>query len=184
MNENQTNHTPLWIFGYGSLIWNPGFQPAEALPARLIGWQRSFCMRSITYRGTDIAPGLVLALDSVPSSACAGLAFRAAPGSEDEVLAYLRARELISSAYLERNLPVMLNDGRQVNAITFVIDHQHPQYWAGLTPEDQAQIIARARGDRGPNVDYLFNTARHLHELGLPDPELDWLVTRVTALKG
>ncbi len=182
MTGNQTTHRPLWIFGYGSLIWDPGFQPAEVQPARLSGWHRSFCMRSIHYRGTAVAPGLVLALDAAPEAACAGLAFCAAAGTEAEVLAGLRARELISSAYLERTLPVMLADGRQVSAVTYVIDRDHPQYQAGLTLEDQARIIALAHGERGPNADYLANTARHLHDLGVPDPDLDWLDARVAAL--
>lgn len=172
----------LWIFGYGSLIWHPGFVPAERVPARLEGWHRSFCMHSIHYRGTVQAPGLVLALDAAAGAACAGLAFSVPRGQEATVLAALRARELVSSAYLERVLPVRLADGRQVSAVCYVIDPGHAQYCGGLTLEDQARIIARARGERGPNCDYLFNTAAHLHELGLADPDLDWLAARVRAL--
>jgi cation transport protein ChaC len=171
----------LWIFGYGSLLWDPGFSPAEAVPARLNGWHRSFCMRSIHFRGTEAAPGLVLALDAAPQAHCMGLAMRVAPDQAGPVLARTRARELISDAYLERLLPVVLADGRRVQAITYVIDRDGPQY-CRIGPKEQAQIIAHAVGARGPNRDYLFNTAAHLAELGLADPELEALVAQVRVL--
>ena len=172
----------LWVFGYGSLIWNPEFPVAERAIARAAGWRRSFCMRSIHHRGTVEAPGLVLALDAAPGSVCAGVALRAAPGTEDATLAHLRARELISSAYVETAFPVDCADGRRVRAVAFVIDRDHAQYCGGLPLEDQARIIAAATGGRGPNRDYLWATAAHLAELGLPDPELDWLAKRVRTL--
>lgn len=171
----------LWIFGYGSLIWDPGFTPVEAVRARLSGWHRSFCMRSIHFRGTPAAPGLVLALDAAEGAFCAGLALRVAPCEAEAVLAELRARELISYAYLERRLPVALEDGRMVEAITYVIDRSGAQY-CQLAPEEQAHIIAQAVGGRGPNRDYLFNTAAHLAKLGLHDRELEALVSRVRAI--
>jgi cation transport protein ChaC len=169
---------PLWVFGYGSLIWNPGFPVAERVVAQLTGYHRSFCMRSIHHRGTVDAPGLVLALDPAPDASCAGIAFRAAPGTEAATLAGLRERELISSAYVERTCPVALADGRRIEAVTYVIDTGHVQY-CHLPMEEQAQIIARAVGGRGPNAEYLFNTAAHLAEIGLADPDLDWLAARV-----
>jgi cation transport protein ChaC len=171
----------LWVFGYGSLLWNPGFEVAERCTARLEGYARSFCMRSIHHRGTEEAPGLVLALDAKDGACCDGLALRAAPGSETQVIDYLRARELVSSAYLERSLPIGLQDGRRIEALVYVIDPDHVQYCT-LTLEEQAQIIARASGGRGTNRDYLYNTAAHLDELGLPDPELHWLTDRVRQL--
>lgn len=154
------------------------------MAARLMGWHRSFCMASIHYRGTPEDPGLVLALDAAEGAMCAGVAFRVAAGDEDAVMAYLHARELVSDAYLERRLPVMLADGRAVEAVTYVVDHAHPQYRRGLTPEAQARIIAAARGRTGTNADYLFNTTRHLTELGLSDPDLDALAARVRAHMG
>jgi cation transport protein ChaC len=174
----------LWVFGYGSLIWNPEFPVAERVIARADGWRRSFCMRSIHHRGTVEVPGLVLALDSDPGAACHGVALRAEPGTEEATLAHLRARELISSAYVETAFPVALADGRRVRAVAFVIDRAHAQYCGGLPLEDQARIIATATGGRGPNREYLWATAAHLAELGLPDPELDWLAARVRALCG
>ena len=173
----------LWVFGYGSLLWNPGFPVAETQVAQLPDWRRSFCMSSIHHRGTPEAPGLVLALDHEPGALCHGLAFRVPGDRAEATLVYLRERELVSSAYLETRQQVILSDRRRLDGVlTYVIDPAHEQYCT-LTLEEQAQIIARARGGRGPNDEYLCNTARHLHELGLPDPDLDWLVERVRAIK-
>ena len=172
----------LWVFGYGSLIWNPGFAFAEHRIGRLDGWRRSFCMSSIHYRGTPEQPGLVLALDRAAGEACQGVAFRVAPGAEAETLAYLRERELVSSAYLEERLPVTLDDGRAVEALTYVIDPDHCQYVGGLSLDDQARVIATAHGGNGPNCDYLFSTTAHLDTLGIADADLSWLVARVRAI--
>jgi cation transport protein ChaC len=172
----------MWVFGYGSLLWNPGFEVAESVIGTLPGYARSFCMRSIHHRGTEENPGLVLALDEHPDTACEGIALRVEPGQEAETLAYLRERELISSAYVERTLTVHLNDNRDVEAVVYVIDEAHVQYCGGLPLEEQAQIIAIAVGGRGPNTEYLYNTADHLAEVGLHDPALEWLNARVKSL--
>ena len=169
----------LWVFGYGSLIWDPGFPVADRAVARLDGWHRSFCMRSIHHRGSVAAPGLVLALDRAAGAHCDGVAFRVAEGHEAVTVTALRERELVSSAYLEVTLPVRLTDGREVAALAYVIDPEHVQYCGGLPLEEQAQIIARATGGRGPNRDYLWSTAAHLAELGIGDDDLDWLASRV-----
>lgn len=173
---------PLWVFGYGSLIWHPGFAVAERGVARLDGWHRSFCMRSIHHRGTVDAPGLVLALDRADGAHCDGVAFRVEPGEEDATIAALRERELISSAYVEDWLTLRLADGRTMRALAYVIDPDHVQYCGGLALEEQAQIIARAMGGRGPNRDYLWSTAAHLAELGIADADLDWLADRVRTI--
>lgn len=170
---------PMWVFGYGSLIWNPGFEVAEQVIARMRDYHRSFCMRSIHHRGTEDDPGLVLALDYAPGGGCEGVAFRVADGKEAETLEYLRERELISSAYVERILPLRLEDGRAVDAVVYVIDADHVQYCGGLPLEEQAHIIAHAVGGRGPNTEYLYNTASHLEDLGIVDEELSWLMRRV-----
>ena len=148
----------MWVFGYGSLLWNPGFEVAERVIGRLPGYSRSFCMRSIHHRGSIEKPGLVLALDALAGTACDGIALRVAPGAEDATLAYLRERELISSAYVEKTLEVTLQDNRTVRALVYVIDADHDQYCGGLPLEEQAQIIAGAVGGMGPNKEYLFNT--------------------------
>lgn len=181
MTDGMSNNT-LWVFGYGSLLWEPGFAFDERVRARLAGWHRSFCMRSIHHRGTEAEPGLVLALDAAAGAVCDGVAFAVAPGHAETTLAYLRERELISSAYLERWLPLTLADGRRIDALAYVIDPDHVQYCGGLALEEQARIIARATGGRGPNRDYLWNTASHLAELGIGDADLDWLARRVRAL--
>ncbi|GAB4270013.1 MAG: gamma-glutamylcyclotransferase [Pararhodobacter sp.] len=175
---------PLWVFGYGSLVWNPGFAWSSRVIARLDGFHRSFCMRSIHHRGTEAEPGLVLALDAAEGATCHGVAFEIAPEIAEETLEYLRARELISAAYLETRQQIVLEDGRRVEAVVYVIDRGHAQYCGGLALEDQARIIARAVGGRGPNCEYLHQTAAHLAELGLTDPELNWLSDRVKVLKG
>jgi cation transport protein ChaC len=169
----------LSVFGYGSLIWDPGFPVASRQVARLDGWHRSFCMRSVHHRGTPEAPGLVLALDRAPGAHCDGLALAVEPGAEAETLAGLRARELVSSAYLEEWLAVTLTDGTRLTALTYVIDRDHAQYCGGLPLQDQARIIAAARGGRGANRDYLLSTVAHLAALGIRDPDLDWLAARV-----
>lgn len=175
--------SPLWIFGYGSLLWNPGFRVAETRIARLHGWQRSFCMSSIHHRGTKADPGLVLALDAAQGARCDGLALRAVPGTEAATIAYLRERELISSAYVETRQTVTFHDGgTQDDVLTYVINRDHEQYCQhGLA--EQARIIAAAVGGRGPNDEYLYNTAAHLSELGIGDADLETLVNMVRALK-
>lgn len=173
----------MWVFGYGSLVWNPEFPVAERVIARLDGYARGFCMSSIHHRGTPEAPGLVLALDPRPGAACTGVALRVETGCEPATLAALRDRELISSAYLERVVPLATGDGRRVAALAYVVDPRHGQYLGGLGLEDQARIIARAVGGRGPNHEYLDNTSAHLAELGIADPDLTWLAGRVAELR-
>ena len=162
----------LWVFGYGSLIWRPGFVFVERRLARLSGWRRSFCMTSIHYRGTPEAPGLVLALDRAPGAVCEGLAFRVEAADADGVLAYLRERELISSAYEETRLPVTLDDGAEVEALAYVVDPHHPQYAGGLSLDEQAAVIRRAEGSTGSNLDYLLYTLEGLAALGIHDADL------------
>lgn len=173
----------MWVFGYGSLLWNPGFPHVETVVATLDGYHRSFCMRSIHHRGTEAEPGLVLALDAAEGASCHGMAFRVDPAHHEPTLAELRARELISSAYVERVLPLVLRDGREVAALCYVIDPDHVQY-CHLDLDEQARIIARAVGGRGPNTEYLFNTADHLSEIGIEDAELTWLAQEVRRLAG
>jgi len=171
----------VWVFGYGSLLWNPGFAPVEAVQAELSGYRRSFCMLSIHHRGTEAEPGLVLALDADAEERCSGVAFRVAEAEQGEVLAELRARELISSAYVERHVPLALGDGRVVDALAYVIEPGHVQY-CRFDLEEQARRIARAVGGRGPNTEYLYNTAAHLEEMGIEDADMAWLARRVREL--
>ncbi len=175
----ETPPRPLWVFGYGSLIWNPGFPVAEQQLATLQGFARSFCMSSIHHRGTADDPGLVLALDPAEGHECRGVAFRVPDEAADETVEYLRERELVSSAYLERTLAVELSTGANVPALAYVVDTEHVQYVGGMSLEKQANIIAHAVGGRGPNTEYLWNTVTQLAQLGIDDTDLEWLAKRV-----
>ena len=171
-----------WVFAYGSLMWDPGFPVAEMVAARLEDYARSFCLLSVVYRGTVEAPGLVLGLDAHPGAHCVGLALRVAEPDWPETLAGLRKRELTTDAYHEMLLPIRLQDGRQIEAIGYVIRRDHDQYAGGLPLPEQARMIARAEGGRGPNAEYLFNTTRHLAQMGVEDLELDELAGEVRRL--
>ena len=170
-----------WVFGYGSLLWRPGFEYVERRLATLEGFARSFCMYSYHYRGTEETPGLVLALDPHEGAACHGVGFRVAEERAEEVLAYLRERELVSYAYLEERHPVRFHDGGEAEALCYIINREHEQYAGGLDLAAQAKIIARAEGGMGRNDEYLWNTVAHLEELGIRDAELEELAERVKA---
>lgn len=172
----------MWVFGYGSLIWNSGFEVAQAQVATLDGFARSFCMWSVHYRGTEDRPGLVLGLDRQADARCTGMALAVPEGQEDATLAYLRDRELSASAYEEHRVNLRLVSGEVVSAVTYVVDPGHALYCGGLGLEDQARVIAHAAGNRGPNAEYLFNTVSHFDEIGIPDADLCWLADRVKEL--
>ncbi len=172
----------LWVFGYGSLMWRPGFAFVEAVPARLIGFQRAFCIYSTHHRGTERRPGLVLGLDR--GGACTGIAYRVDRVRRDETIAYLRRREQISGVYRETYVAVAvgLNLERDVAAITYVVERAHPSYAHRLAFARQVEIIRGARGLSGPNVEYLVNTSAHLCELGIRDRNLERLTTAAGGL--
>ena len=167
------DHVDLWVFAYGSLLWNPGFNLVESVPAVLYGYRRSFCMWSIHYRGTPENPGLVLALEQRQGEKCRGLALRCKKEDKKNVLTYLRERELISSAYIECTDTVNLNDGRISTALLYVVDTNHSQYTGDLPLEKQVGIISQARGEVGHNCDYLNKTVERLNHLGLADSSLE-----------
>lgn len=169
---------PLWVFGYGSLMWNPGFAYERSEPALLVGYHRKFCVYSFHYRGTPERPGLVLGLDR--GGSCRGLAFRVAPGDVSSTLAYLWDREMISAVYRPAYLPIRLAEGR-VRACTFVAERHHPQYSPLTCLDAMARLISDSRGCNGPNCDYLFNTVEHLDALGIRDTPVHQLADRVRA---
>jgi len=174
----------LWVFGYGSLIWNPGFDYAEMQLARLGGFHRAFCMWSIHYRGTEEIPGLVLGLDDASESHCEGVAYYVSPENAALVHKYLRKRELVSYAYLEQVHALDLSDGRNVEALCYIVDPSHSQYATGLDLPAQAAVIAAAAGSAGPNRDYLLNTSEHLTQLGIIDEDMAQLCELVRADAG
>jgi len=157
----------LWIFGYASLMWRPGFSFAERRRARLVGYHRSLCIRSFEHRGTRERPGLVMGLDR--GGACVGVAFRVMPNDEDMVMAYLRERELITHVYKERRSRVLLSDGQAAEAVTYVADRNHEQYAGRLGVEEAIDRVCGAVGQAGPNEDYVLNTAAHMREMGIRD---------------
>ena len=166
-----------WVFGYGSLMWRPGFAHVETTRARLHGYHRALCVRSFVHRGTPEQPGLVLGLDR--GGSCVGLGFSVPGPLRGEVLDYLRGRELVTSAYRERTLPLRLRDGRVVEALCYVVDPTHPQYSGALEAGEAAAIVAGATGISGANSDYVTNTLSHLEALGIRDRWLEEVGARL-----
>lgn len=162
-----------WVFGYGSLIWNPGFPHLEVRAAHLHGFHRHFCVYSHIYRGTPACPGLVLGLDR--GGSCRGLAFRVPAAEGREVMDYLHAREMITAVYRPRWLAVETEVGR-LRAATFVVNRDHPQYAGRLTPERTVELVLQGSGTTGHCLDYLTQTVHHLDALGLPDSGLKRLL--------
>lgn len=160
-----------WVFGYGSLMWRPGFAHVETMRARLHGYRRSLCIYSHVHRGTPDHPGLVLGLDA--GGSCLGIAFRVPGDMTDEVMVYLREREMSNQVYHEKWLRLRLADGRDVQAVTYVADRRHIQYAGSLKAEDAAAIVATAQGDSGANVDYVSNTLEHLRNMRVRDHALE-----------
>ncbi|WP_141701084.1 gamma-glutamylcyclotransferase [Methyloceanibacter methanicus] len=169
----------LWVFGYGSLMWRPGFPFDDHSPARLEGAHRALCIYSILHRGTPASPGLVLGLDE--GGECQGVAFRVEPGAESDTVAYLRQREQATDVYVETYRDIALGDGsgRTVKALTFVADPAHPQYAGRLDFEAQLRIVRACRGQAGANIDYVLNTVEHLEALGTHDELLFALAERL-----
>jgi cation transport protein ChaC len=172
--------TELWVFGYGSLIWRPGFPYLERRKARLIGAHRALCVYSWVHRGTRERPGLVLGLDR--GGTCLGIAFRVAPEEWDAVVEYLRGREQVTSVYLERTRSIRFEDGSAAIALTYLVDRAHPQYAGKLDEETMFRFVLDAKGQSGVNRDYVINTAEHLAELGVRDAALVRLATRLAAV--
>lgn len=166
-----------WVFGYGSLIWRPGFAHVEARRARLYGYRRSLCIYSFVHRGTRERPGLVLGLDR--GGSCVGLAFRVRGEQREEVMDYLRARELVTNVYLERTVEVRLEAGEAVPAVTYIADRAHEQYAGALDEAAAAAAVRGAVGQSGRNEDYLASTIEHLESLGIRDHWLEGVARRL-----
>jgi len=174
-------HKDHWVFGYGSLMWRPGFSFLERQPARLHGRRRAFCIYSVHHRGTYQRPGLVLGL--APGGSVRGFAYRVSAADWPEVYAYLREREQPTETYFEAEAEVRLADGRRVPALIFLSDFAHQQWAGNLTLEEQAMMIAGASGLSGPNIDYLRDLVMHLHEEGIADAGMERLLTMVEELE-
>lgn len=160
-----------WVFGYGSLMWRPGFAHTHVERARLHGFRRALCVRSWVHRGTRTRPGLVLGLDR--GGSCIGLAFRVPGDLRGEVIDYLRQRELVTRVYEERTLPVMLSSGDKVQALCYVVDRRHEQYAGRMDASHAAEMVMGTSGQSGPNDEYVFNTLEHLEALKIRDHWLE-----------
>ncbi len=170
--------TEHWVFGYGSLMWRPGFKFMRSHGARLDGYYRSLCVRSHIYRGTDDVPGAVMALRS--GGFVDGRAFQVRNVHWPETLAYLRGRELVTGVYFERSVSVTLHDDqRKIDAVTYVVNEDHEQFLGGLTREEILQLVRQGVGQAGRCDDYVRNTHAELKALGLEDPELDEILAEL-----
>jgi glutathione-specific gamma-glutamylcyclotransferase len=169
----------LWVFGYGSLIWRPGFEYIERVPAHVIGLHRSLCVYSFDHRGTPERPGLVLGLDF--GGACRGIAYRVPVKHRAATLAYLREREQTTAVYREmvRNVLLEGKPERRVDALCYVVDRGHVQYARGLSHDRQLEIVRRAHGRSGNNRDYVVETVKALEALKIIDHDLHILAERL-----
>jgi cation transport protein ChaC len=165
-----------WVFGYGSLIWDPGFSHTETSLARVHGWHRAFCIHSTLYRGTPDAPGIVLGLDR--GGCVDGVVFRLDPSTRREAIDYLYAREMPNRVYQARVVEARLIDGRVARALTFVADRHNASY-VRLTEDEVVRRLLCCCGERGPNRDYAINTWEALARLGVHDDGLGSLVARL-----
>jgi glutathione-specific gamma-glutamylcyclotransferase len=181
LSETDFTDGDLWVFGYGSLIWNPGFPFLEQVPARLIGEHRALCVYSWVHRGTPERPGLVLGLDR--GGACQGIAFRVARENRQTTVAYLRAREQVTSVYREVKRSVWLHGHAQqrVSALAYVSDRGHDQYAGRLTLEQQLHFVRQGHGASGQNIDYVLSTVKALETRGIHDASLHQLAMRLRA---
>jgi len=171
----------LWIFGYGSLMWSPGFRYAEKSVGLLRGYHRALCILSTRYRGTARRPGLVMGL--CRGGSCWGIAFRIPAARVRGVLAALWRREMIRKVYEPRLVPVRIRRGFRVRALTFVAETEHPQFVRELDLHGRAQLVAQGVGQRGPCTEYIRRTLEHMYALGVTDPHLARVLETAEAIR-
>ena len=171
----------LWVFGYGSLMWSPGFRYREKSVGLLKGYHRALCILSTRYRGTDRRPGLVMGL--CRGGSCWGMAFRVPASGVQRVLAALWAREMVRKVYLPRLVPVQVPGRRRIRALTFVADPDHPQYMRELDLHSRASMVAQGVGQRGRCTDYIRRTLEHMYALGVTDPHLARVLETAEAIR-
>lgn len=170
---------PLYVFGYGSLVWRPGFEYLRCVPARIYGFHRALRVWSWHHRGTEDQPGLVLGLDA--GGSCRGCVFEVAAANKDAVARYLWEREMVTSVYSPRLLPAYTSEGAAVMTLAFVLDRAHPQYAGTLSPAEAARHIEGAQGLSGPNPEYVRETIRGLQEMGIDDHGLSAVLDQLDA---
>src|SRR5580704_1915425 len=169
----------LWVFGYGSLMWRPGFAFAERVPARLVGAHRALCVLSHVHRGTPERPGLVLGLDR--GGTCRGIAYRVVAAQRSATIAYLRAREQVTMVYRESTRPIVLltHPEQRVRAVCYMVDRGHPQYAGRLDLATQLHFVRQGHGQSGRNRDYVLDTVKEIEAQGIRDFELHLLAERL-----
>ena len=160
----------LWVFGYGSLMWSPGFRPSAKSAALVRGYHRALCILSNRYRGTPEKPGLVMGL--CRGGSCWGMALRVPAARVRRVLSALWKREMLNRVYKPTLIPVLIAPGRRIRALAFVADTAHRQFVRELDLHGRARLVAQGIGQRGRCVDYIRNTLEHMLELGVDDPHL------------
>ena len=181
MMAERTPDEDIWVFGYGSLIWNPAFYFDEQRVGRLFGYHRRFCMRIHAGRGSANRPGLMLALDR--GGSCSGVVFRISRAQADEETELIWRREMISGSYIPRWLEVRTPAG-PVQAVTFVVNRTHDRYTGELPEPEVVETLATARGPLGRSCDYLYHTAAHLEAMGIADRNLKRLSRQVARHQG
>lgn len=174
-----TSNQDIWIFGYGSLMWSPGFEVVEDVPAQLMGYHRDLCILSYVFRGTPEVPGIVMGLN--PGGGCAGRAFRVDAADAPKTIAYLHEREMINNVYTPTWVDITLGDGRIVSAYTFVAVRDHAQYVGHLDQDEKVEYVLQGCGARGSALEYLENTCTHLRSLGINDETLEAILQAVQA---
>jgi cation transport protein ChaC len=181
LSEAELSKGDLWVFGYGSLMWRPGFEFIEQVPARLIGEHRALCVYSFDHRGTPEKPGLVLGLDR--GGACRGIAFRVAASRRADTVEYLRSREQTTSVYHEVMRSVWLeNEARErVGALAYVVDRGHVQYAGRLSLAEQLRFVQQGYGRSGNNRDYVLSTVKAIEAEGFRDQQLHQLALMLHA---
>lgn len=152
-------------------MWRPGFDFIEQQRAHLYGYHRSLCVQSYVHRGTREKPGLVLGLDN--GGSCSGVAFKVSRSIHDDVMEYLRGRELVTNVYIERICNIKLGDKRRVSAYCYIVDRQHEQYASGLSAETAADVVQSSAGQSGHNIDYVRSTVEQLRQMKLRDAWLE-----------
>jgi len=178
IDEHETGE--LWVFGYGSLMWRPGFDVLERVPARLNGLHRALCVYSFVHRGTPERPGLVLGLDR--GGMCRGIAYRVAAAARAKTIAYLRAREQVTAVYRETMRRIELEDAtrRQVRALCYIVDRGHVQYAGRLSLAERVHYVRQGHGQSGPNRGYVLEAVRALEALGYRETELHLVAERIS----
>jgi len=171
------DQSPVWLFGYGSLMWNPAFEFEESAPGMLVGWHRAFCLRLTAGRGTACRPGRMLALKE--GGRTTGLAYRLPEAGLEDELTLVWKREMITGCYLPTWCKLELDDGRTVNALVFIMDPRHPLYEADTRAETIAPLIASASGPLGTNAQYLFSLEQEMKKHGMKDDCMSELANQV-----